>query len=85
MKTLTVRLPEPLVAEIEMESRVRGCSKSDIVRERLQRAARPTRRQSTPLDAIADLIGSVDGLPADLSARKKRYLKATGYGRKRAR
>jgi len=84
MKTLTVRLPEPLVAEIEMESRGRRCSKSDIVRERLQRA-RPTSRQSTPLDAIADLIGSVDGLPADLSARKKRYLKATGYGQKRAR
>ena len=84
MKTLTVRLPEPLVAEIEMESRGRRCSKSDIVRERLQRA-RPTRRQSTPLDVIADLIGSVDGLPADLSTRKKRYLKATGYGQKRAR
>jgi len=85
VKTLTVRLPERLVAEIELESRGRSCSKSDIVRERLQRDARPTRRQSTPLDAIADLIGSVDGLPPDLSARKKRYLKSTGYGRKRAR
>ena len=85
MKTLTVRLPEPLVAEIEMESRGRKCSKSDIVRERLQRAGRPTRRRSAPLDAIADLIGSVDGLPADLSAHKKRYLKATGYGQKRSR
>jgi Arc/MetJ-type ribon-helix-helix transcriptional regulator len=82
---LTVRLPEPLVAEIEVESRGRGCSKSDIVRERLQRAARPTPHQSTMLDTIADLIGSVDGLPADLSARKKRYLKATGYGQKRTR
>ncbi len=85
MKTLTVRLPEPLVAEIEMESRGRGCSKSDIVRERLQRAVRPAAHQPALLDAIADLIGSVDGLPADLSARKKRYLKATGYGQKRAR
>jgi hypothetical protein len=37
------------------------------------------------LDAIADLIGSVAGLPADLSARKKHYLKATGYGQKRVR
>ena len=85
MKTLTVRLPEPLVAEIEVESRGRKCSESDIVRERLQRAARPARRRSTPLDAIADLIGSIDGLPADLSARKKRYLKASGYGQKRSR
>jgi len=85
MKTLTVRLPEPIVAEIEAESRGRKCSKSDIVRERLQRATRPTMRQSAPLDAIADLIGSVTGLPANLSARKKRYLKATGYGQKRSR
>jgi Arc/MetJ-type ribon-helix-helix transcriptional regulator len=85
MKTLTVRLPEPLVAEIEMESRGRKCSKSDIVRERLQRATRPKGHRSTTVDTIADLIGSVDGLPADLSARKKRYLKETGYGQKRAR
>ena len=85
MKTLTVRVPEPLVTEIERESRGRRCSKSDIVRERLQRPVRPAGRQATPFDAIVDLIGSVDGLPADLSARKKRYLKATGYGKKRAR
>jgi hypothetical protein len=85
MKTLTVRLPEPLVAEIEEESRRRKCSNSDIVCERLQPLARPARRRSTALDAIVDLIGSVDGLPADLSARKKRYLEATGYGQKRAR
>jgi Ribbon-helix-helix protein, copG family len=84
MRSLTIRLPEPLVAEIEAESHGRGCSKSDIVRERLQGAARTT-RQSSPLDAIADIIGSVAGLPADLSARKKQYLKVTGYGRKRAR
>jgi Arc/MetJ-type ribon-helix-helix transcriptional regulator len=82
VKILTVRLPEPLVAEIESESRGRKCSKSDIVRERLQRGARTVRRQSKPLDAIADLIGSVEGLPADLSTRKKHYLKATGYGQK---
>ena len=85
MKTLTVRLPEPLVSEIEAESRGRKCSKSDIVRERLQRAARPSRHKSAALDAIAELIGSVDGLPADLSAHKKRQLKATRYGKKRAR
>jgi Arc/MetJ-type ribon-helix-helix transcriptional regulator len=85
MKTLSVRLPDLLVAEIEAESRGRGCSKSDVVRERLQQAARPPRRQSTPHHAIADLIDSVNALPADLSARRKRYLKATGYGRKRAR
>jgi len=85
MKTLTVRLPEPLAAEIEAESNGRKISKSDVVRERLQIASRAATRRPAPVAAIADLIGSVDGLPADLSGRKKRYLRATGYGRKRPR
>ncbi len=82
MKTLTVRLPEPLVADIEAESRGRKISKSDVVRERLERA-RGKRRRTRSLNAIADLIGSVDGLPANLTARKKGYLQDTGYGQKR--
>jgi Arc/MetJ-type ribon-helix-helix transcriptional regulator len=77
MKTLTVRLPEPLVADIEAESRGRKISKSDVVRERLERAPRK-RRRARSLNAIADLIGSVDGLPADLTARKNEYLQDTG-------
>ena len=85
MKTLTVRLPERLVSEIEAESRGRNCSKSDVVRERLQRRTRLPKRESTALDAVADLIGSIDHLPSDLSAKKKAYLKATGYGKKRPR
>lgn len=85
MKTITVRLPERLVAEIEAESRGRKMSRSDVVRERLQRSRPAGKRESTPLHAIADLIGSVGGLPADLSARRKHHLKATGYGRKRSR
>jgi Arc/MetJ-type ribon-helix-helix transcriptional regulator len=85
MKTITVRLPEPLAAEIEAESRGRKCSKSDVVRERLQQVSRAKGSRSTQLGAIADLIGSVGGLPPDLSAQKKRYLKTTRYGRKSAR
>jgi Arc/MetJ-type ribon-helix-helix transcriptional regulator len=85
MKTLTVRLPEALVAQIEVESRRRKLSKSDVVRERLTQASKSTRRQPAMLDAIADVIGSIDGLPRDLSARTKKYLRSTGYGDKRAR
>ena len=84
MKSLTVRLPDQLVMEIEAESRQRNCAKSDVVRERLQRGAGPTPNSSAGLNLIADLIGSVDGLPADMSGRRKRYLKTTGYGKKRA-
>ena len=85
MKTLTVRLPEALVAQIETESRRRKLSKSDVVRERLTRPEKSRRRNPALLDAIADVIGSIDGLPRDLSAQAKKYLKTTGYGRKRAR
>jgi hypothetical protein len=86
MKTLTVRLPEALVAQLEAESRRRNLSKSDVVRERLMKGQRSRKgQQASSLDTIADLIGSVDGLPHDLSAHTKRYLKSTGYGRKRAR
>jgi len=83
MKTLTVRLPEALVAEIEAESRERRLSKSDVVRERLS-AAR-TARVPAARHVLADLIGSLDHLPADLSSRTKAYLRATGYGKKRRR
>jgi hypothetical protein len=85
MKTLTVRLPEFLVAEIDAESRKRKMSKSDIVRERLQAGAKPGQPRSALLDSIADLIGSVGGPPDDTSARLKHYLKNSGYGQKRPR
>jgi hypothetical protein len=84
MKTLTVRLPESLVAQIEGEARERKLSKSDVVRERLTRAVPSESKLPASYLAIADLIGSVKGLPPDLSARKKHYLKL-GYGRKRPR
>jgi len=83
MKTLIVRLPEHLAAQIEAEARARKISKSDVVRERLEAGGSAPR--PTFFDTIDDLIGSVEGLPADLSARKKTYLKAMSYGRKRAR
>ena len=84
MKTLTVRLPESLAASIEAESRARKLSKSDIVRERLERAPAGAAEPNPASYDIADLIGSVDGLPADLSTRMKHYLRL-GYGRKRSR
>lgn len=83
-KSLTVRLPEDLIEQLDAESRERGVSRSDVVRERLEVQTEWTRPSST-FDAIADLVGSVDDLSADSSARKKHYLTASSYGRKRSR
>lgn len=74
-----------MVAKIEAESRRRKLTKSDVVRERLQAAAGRPEAGSASIDGIADLIGSVEGLPADLSSRRKHYLRSTRYGRKRTR
>jgi hypothetical protein len=74
MKMFAVRLPDHLAAEIEAESRVRRMSKSDVVRDRLQRA--PAHPDTDPLASIRHLIGSVDGGHPDLSSRKKEYLRA---------
>jgi hypothetical protein len=81
---LTIRLSEELAVDIEAESRKRGLSKSDVVRERLARPSRKNRERSS-FDLIADLVGSVDRLPGDRIASKKQRLKALGYGGKRPR
>jgi Arc/MetJ-type ribon-helix-helix transcriptional regulator len=87
MKSLTVRLPDALVAEIEHESQTRCVSKSDVVRERLAAAPQRPAAGGSMRDLIGDLIGSVrnDGLPADLSSNKKKYLPALIRAKKRHR
>ena len=87
MKPFKVRLPQPLAAEIEAESRTRKISKAAVIRERLE-ACSFAHRGEASFNAIADLIGSVDGLPSDLSSRKKVYLRracAVANSRRRVR
>ena len=85
VKTLSIRLPDSLVTEIEHESRARHVSKSDVVRERLHHPQRSTPAGGSMRELIGDLIGSVrnDGLPADLSSNKKKYLPALIRAKKR--
>jgi hypothetical protein len=59
MKTITIRLPDSLVSEIENESLLRKISKSDVIRERL--AAKPRKRVDHPL---ADIFAEIDRMPA---------------------
>lgn len=58
-------------------------TRPEVVRERLE-SGRAT-GEDTLAPAIGDLVGSIEGLPADLSARKKHSLGATGYGEERRR
>lgn len=79
MKTLTIRLPDFLAQEIERESRRRQVSKSDVVRERLSQPQHAAATGRTMMDVAADVLGSVRGLPVDLSSNKKKYLRRLIY------
>lgn len=69
MKTITVKLPEPLAAWLSRRARELGRSQSDLVREALQRASEGTSGVSCH-DLFADACGVVDG-PRDLSTNPK--------------
>jgi len=78
MKTLTVKLPEPLFAEIASDAKARKTTKSAIVRERLERAGAA---KASLWSCMEDLVIEHDSLPKDLSSNKA-HLKR--YGKNRA-
>ncbi len=77
MKTLTVKLPDSLFAEIASSAKARRISKSEIVRERLTRS---TRAKNSLWSQMEDLVIEGDSLPADLSSNKA-HLKTYGKDR----
>ncbi len=82
MKTLTIKMPDALFAEIASAAQMRKVPKSEIVRERLAQNSAPTRTNKTSLwSRMEDLVIQTDSLPTDLSSNKA-HLK--GYGKKRA-
>lgn len=76
MKTLTMKLPDSLLAWLEAEAKRANRPKSALVRDILQHYHQ--RRQPSALDLAADLCGCVESGLRDLS-RNKKYLK--GFGR----
>jgi hypothetical protein len=78
VKTLTVKLPDPLFAEIESAARSRNVTKSEIVRERLERS----KSEKTSLwSRMEDLVIEGESLPRDLSSNKEHL---RGYGQNRS-
>ena len=79
MKTISLKLPESLAAELNTAASRRKTSKSALVREALEEFFKrgDGARIISFLDLAGDLIGCVEG-PADLSINKK-YME--GYGK----
>jgi hypothetical protein len=85
MQTLVLRIPDDLARELEAESKKTHLTKSEVARRRLIAAGSQNQGTTSGFDLIADLIGSVEGGPTDMSNRKKEYLKTREYGKFRHR
>lgn len=82
VKTLTIKLPDELFAEISRAAEIRKVPKSEVVRERLLAKSTTAGAEGSSLwDRMEDLVIQRDTLPKDLSANKK-HLK--GYGKNRS-
>jgi hypothetical protein len=73
VKTLSVKIPEPLAKWLSGEATQTRRSRSEIVREALELKRRgSTKRRMTMADAMADLRGTISG-PRDLSTNPKYF------------
>jgi len=78
MRTISLKLPDDLLADLEREAKARRLTKSVLVRQSLETALRRRpRRAASCYDLARDLAGSVKGLPPDL-AHNPRYM--DGFG-----
>jgi Arc/MetJ-type ribon-helix-helix transcriptional regulator len=77
--TLTVKLPEALAAKLDALVRRRGQSRSDIVREAIERAVGEGPGNESVYDLLQDLKGVGEG-PTDLASNPKHM---RGFGRDR--
>lgn len=79
LRTVTVKLRDRVLAEIEAEARTRRTTRSAVVRERLERAGAP---HGSIWNRMQDLVIGGDTAPADLASNKARL---RGYGGSRHR
>ena len=72
MTTISVKLPEPLLRQIEDEAENRGVGKSAVIRDCIERTLRRGKNHKkavTCLDLMEKWVGSLQG-PKDLSSNR---------------
>jgi hypothetical protein len=86
MTTISFKLPEGLLREVEQEAATRGMPKSAIIRDCIERGLRKGKKAKkvTCLDLAADLAGHFKG-PRDLSTNPKYLQEAILADSKRGR
>jgi len=79
MQTISLKLPDDLLADLKREAKARRVSKSALVRESVEAALRrrPRRSAASCYDLARDLAGTIKGLPQDLASNPK-YMEGFG-------
>jgi len=77
MQTISLKLPDDLLADLEREAKARHVKKSVLVRQGLEAVLRQRQRATSCFDLAQDLAGSLKGLPRDL-AHNPKYM--DGFG-----
>jgi len=79
MRTISVKLPDELLAQLTRQARARRVTKSSLLRESLEKslAEQPKVGAASCYDLARDLAGSVKGLPRDLADNPK-YMEGFG-------
>ena len=82
MRTISLKLPDDLLAQLESEAKLRRVTKSRLVRDNLEKALSKPSRAAAPscYDLARDLAGSLKGLPEDLAENPK-YTEGFGQWR----
>lgn len=77
MRTISFRLPDDLLADLNREAKARHVTKSVLIRRSLETSLGQRRRAVSCFDLAQDLAGSLKGLPRDL-AHNPKYM--DGFG-----
>jgi hypothetical protein len=77
MTTISLKLPEPLLRDLEEEASRRGVTKSAVIRRSLEGTLRrkPVQKKPSCLEMMGGLVGSFKG-PRDLSVNRSHLVKA---------
>jgi hypothetical protein len=73
VRTISLKLPDDLLAYLDIEAKARRITRSSLVRESLEKALRkqPPSRAVSCYDLARDLAGAIKGLPEDLADNPK--------------
>jgi predicted transcriptional regulator len=71
VRTISLKLPDNLLAALDRQARARRVTKSALVRESLEKTLHEQTDSASCYDLARDLAGTIKGLPADLAENPK--------------